>query len=167
MRLSDEVVTALISAGVGASLGWALGFIGDGARQRRRDRKEARAAALVIFGELAESLGNLWVARQIGLWTSSQSPRRTAWDAYGVILMRGGSVDTLAPLALAYSSLADADWLISASEDADFRTDEGRALESAIIPRVEDGLRAVGMAAGLTSHDIERRLQSIMEAPAD
>ena len=111
--MRDGAIIALL----GAAFGWLLGYIGDSLRERRREQREARAAALAIFAELVEALGNLWTARKLGVWTSSHGPRRTAWDAYGVTLLRGGDVETLAPLGVSYSSLADAEWLFAMSAD--------------------------------------------------
>ena len=144
----DALAAGLIGTGVGAL----LAFAGQAGMTWLSERREARAAALMIFAELTAGYVAFQTFLEAGAWIGPRPARRSAWEGFGPTLVRGSSVEEIGAVAMAYSALDDVEDLLKRevqSSDSAYAT---------LFRRVRAGLRDVGRRAGLGAEEMEFRL---------
>jgi hypothetical protein len=153
--LPPEAWAALI----GASAGWALGFLTDLGREELTARRARKVAALLIYGELTTNLAAVAALRKYGVW-STERIHRAAFEAHAAALLHGANLDRVGHLTQAYNALEDVAFLVGEGGRDFRRGDDADFLDSTLVPLIYGGMREVGPLAGLEPDEVEKRIEA-------
>lgn len=131
-------------------VGWGLGF----GSQLWREKREARNAARIVYAELQSNLAKVETCHDTGEWDEESGFQRTAWETYGLVLLRVLDNVTLNELTRAYHLLNMIEpYLPDAfykSEEIEFRLHSSHPEQ-----RLKIALRAIAPYAGYRDEIIE------------
>jgi hypothetical protein len=151
--LSSEAVAALIGAGGG----WFLGFLSELVWDVRRSRRARRVAALLVYAELTINHAAVSALRKFGL-LDEHSIQRSAWEGQAPALLYGANLDRAGRIHQAYSTLEDIAWL-ARDEGRDFTSGEDAEFLDGLIPLLVTGMQEIAPLAGVSSKEIDRRME--------
>lgn len=157
--MGPEAVAALVGAGAGAVVGFALGFVGEWIREARRESGDARAASRMIVAEMIANISTIDAARLGRSWDVQGNIRQFAWDAYGAAVVRHVKWHEIGLIARAYTAAHDAVWAM----ESDMSDEDKEEVVDRLFSELVVGLRQGMLLAGESRDDVERRLGAALE----
>lgn len=161
--MGPEATAALVGAGLGAVVGFTLGFFGDWIRETLRERRDAKAAARMIFAELQANGANLVTAHYTGRWPSPY--RRAAWDAHGAKLARRKGSD-VGRITFAYDVAAYFHSLYEHDEGAGVTAEQQKLMEQT-LDHIWSALAELAQLSGESPETARLRAERSTEPPDD
>jgi hypothetical protein len=146
----------------GIAVGWLLATGTDVLRTWRRDEREQKAAARLVFIEMVGNMAD--VSAYVVHGIEAPELRTLAWEAHQGVLVKGLGMDGAMTVAMAYSALRDIARAAAYKEDFD---PTGDPEDVGFIQRqMEYGRtawRVLGPVAGFSEEAVEERIESALE----